>query len=933
MTSNAGTVAPSAGIDLAAAAALPPQEVLQRLGSSNSGLSDTEAADRLKQYGSNLVAVHRVRALAVLWGQLRNPLLLLLLAAAAVSGLTGDPTDAIIIAVIVALSVGLGFVNEYRAAMAVEQLHDRIRRQAVVWRDGRQQNVDVTLLVPGDVAALQIGDIVPADIRLLEADQLETDESVLTGESLPVSKDVAAVAGGADADLSSCVFMGTIVQQGSGRGVVVGTGASTAFGKIASGLADRPPKTGFQVGLSEFSKLLAAIAVVVAALVFIINVVLGRPPLQALLFSLAIAVGLTPELFPAIVSVSLSAGSRALAKRHVLVKRLVAIEDLGNIQVLFTDKTGTLTDGAITFSGAIGPDGKDAAEPFRLGLLDNEASMTDKGPVGGNPLDQALLRAAGDTPGAASDGGSSPPYRRLAILPFDHKRQMSSVLVTRQDRPPVLISKGAPEAVFARCKALPEGALATLEKLFADGERVVAVATRDLPAGTSAITTQDERQLTLAGFLTFADRPKPDAGAAVAQLSRLGVDVKIITGDNGVVAAKVCREIGIEVAGVMNGTDLAKLDDERLAAAIPGTTVFARISPDQKSRIITVARGAGKDVAFMGDGVNDAVAIHHADVGISVDSATDVAKDAADVVLLEKDLDVLATGVMEGRRIFANTMKYVLMATSSNFGNIFSAAGASLFLSFLPLLPSQILLNNLLYDTGQLAIPADNVDPEALARPAAWDIKFVRQFMYVFGPLSSVFDFITFWALLSLLHAGPTEFRSGWFVESIATQTLIIYVIRTRRIPFFRSRPSVPMMIVPTTAAAVGVALPFTALGHVLGFTPLPVGFFLVLVVLIVAYLVLVDVAKFLFYRAHDARPAPSAQPPPPGARPVTDRQRSARRLGRRAAPFTAHRLTAPGRWLVPRGSSNGAHTKAQAGQADAGDRAGATGSAASTPR
>ena len=422
MTSNAGTVAPSAGIDLAAAAALPPQEVLQRLGSSNSGLSDTEAADRLKQYGSNLVAVHRVRALAVLWGQLRNPLLLLLLAAAAVSGLTGDPTDAIIIAVIVALSVGLGFVNEYRAAMAVEQLHDRIRRQAVVWRDGRQQNVDVTLLVPGDVAALQIGDIVPADIRLLEADQLETDESVLTGESLPVSKDVAAVAGGADADLSSCVFMGTIVQQGSGRGVVVGTGASTAFGKIASGLADRPPKTGFQVGLSEFSKLLAAIAVVVAALVFIINVVLGRPPLQALLFSLAIAVGLTPELFPAIVSVSLSAGSRALAKRHVLVKRLVAIEDLGNIQVLFTDKTGTLTDGAITFSGAIGPDGKDAAEPFRLGLLDNEASMTDKGPVGGNPLDQALLRAAAGMPGAASETGGSPAYRRLAILPGEARR-------------------------------------------------------------------------------------------------------------------------------------------------------------------------------------------------------------------------------------------------------------------------------------------------------------------------------------------------------------------------------------------------------------------------------------------------------------------------------------------------------------------------------
>jgi Mg2+-importing ATPase len=468
----------------------------------------------------------------------------------------------------------------------------------------------------------------------------------------------------------------------------------------------------------------------------------------------------------------------------------------------------------------------------------------------------------------------------------------------------VLITKGAPEAVLARSQALPESAQATLDKLFADGERVIAVATRDLPAGTSAITTQDERQLTLAGFLTFADRPKPDAGAAVAQLSGLGVDVKIITGDNGVVAAKVCREIGIEVAGVVNGPDLAKLDDHGLAAVIPETTVFARVSPDQKSRIIVVARSTGKDVAFMGDGVNDAVAIHHADVGISVDSGTDVAKDAADVVLLEKDLGVLATGVMEGRRIFANTMKYVLMATSSNFGNIFSAAGASLFLAFLPLLPSQILLNNLLYDTGQLAIPADNVDPETLARPAAWDIKFVRHFMYIFGPLSSVFDFITFWILLSLLHADPTEFRTGWFVESIATQTLIIYVVRTRRTPFFRSRPSPPMLLVPTAAAAIGVALPFTGLSHVLGFTPLPAAFFLVLVVLIVAYMVLVDVAKALFYRAHDARPAvPSAQPPISGARPATD-LRSVRRFHRRAAPFTAHALTRPARWFLrPEGS------------------------------
>ncbi len=898
MTSTLDTVAPAAGLDLATAAVLAPDEVLKRLGSSDFGLSSQEAADRLSRDGPNVVSSHRVSALAILWGQLRNPLLLLLLVAALVSGLTGDATDAIIIAVIVALSVGLGFVNEYRAALAVQQLHSKIRHQAVVWRDGHQQNADVTQLVPGDVVALGIGQNVPADMRLLEADHLECDESVLTGESMPTSKAVAPVTGTgrADADLSSCAFMGTIVQQGSGRGVVVGTGSSTGFGKIASGLTDQPPETGFQAGLRSFSKMLATVAIVVTVLVFIINVVLGRPLLEALLFSLAIAVGMTPEMMPAIVSVSMSAGSRARAKKHVLVKRLVAIEDLGNVQILFTDKTGTLTDGAITFSQALGPAGKDAAEPFRLGLLCNEASMTDSGPVGGNPLDQALLKAA-STPGVAPAGGAAPAWRRLGILPFDHERQMCSVLVARPDGGPLLITKGAPEAVFARCPGVPEGAHSTLDKLFADGDRVVAVATRDLPAGTSAVTTEDERQLTLIGFLTFADRPKADAGAAVAQLSQLGVDVKIITGDNGVVAARVCRQIGIEVAGVMTGADLAKLDDKSLAAAIPGTTVFARVSPNQKSRIITAARSTGQDVAFMGDGVNDAVAIHHADVGISVDSATDVAKDAADVVLLEKDLGVLATGVMEGRRIFGNTMKYVLMATSSNFGNMFSAAGSSLFLKFLPMLPSQILLNNLLYDTGQLAIPTDNVDSEQLARPAAWDIRFVRHFMYVFGPLSSIFDFITFWILLSVLHAGPTEFRTGWFVESIATQTLIVYVIRTRRIPFLRSRPSLPMLFVPTGAAAIGIVLPYTPLSHVLGFTPLPLKFFLVLAVLIVIYMALVDLAKIPFYRVHRAQPA-TASP-----QPATDAQRSARQLRRRAAPYTIHRLTGPGRWLSPRRS------------------------------
>ncbi|HTN81144.1 MAG TPA: magnesium-translocating P-type ATPase [Acidimicrobiales bacterium] len=866
-----------APLDLGTAAALSGDEVLQRLDSSAAGLASTEASRRLDRVGPNAVQTHTVSAASILVNQLRNPLLLLLLAAAAVSGFTGDATDSIIIGVIVALSVGLGFLNEYRAAKAVEALHDKVTHTAQVWRDGTEDDVDVTQLVPGDVVALRIGEIVPADLRLLEANDLECDESLLTGESMPVAKSTTPVTPGADVPLSSCLEMGTIVHAGSGRGVVVRTGAATDFGKIAKGLDATPPQTAFEAGLSKFSKMLAAVAVVVAALVVIINVVLGRTFLEALMFSLAIAIGMTPEMMPAVVTLSLSAGSRALADKRVLVKRLGAIEDLGNVQILFTDKTGTLTEGKITFKDALDAAGAESTEPLRLGLLCNEAAMTTDGPVGGNDLDQALLLAGRD-PKYASLGSDVAGYRRLGTLPFDNGRQMSSVLVTDAGGVPTLITKGAPEALIARCSGVPSTVQTTLQRLFEDGERVVAIASRSLP-GSSAPTTQDERDLTFSGFLTFFDRPKPDAGSAVKQLHDLGIEVKIITGDNGIVAAKVCNDIGITVHNVMNGPELAKLDDAALAKAIPDTTVFARIDPEQKSRIIKAARADGTDVAFMGDGVNDAVALRTADVGISVDTGTDVAKDAADVVMLDKDLDVLATGISEGRRVFTNTMKYVLMASSSNFGNMFSAAGASLIVSYLPMLPSQILLNNLLYDTGQLAIPTDNVDPEAVARPATFDVAFIRRFMFVFGSISSIFDFLTFWVMLSWLGAGMLEFRTGWFVESILTQTLIVYVIRTRRVPFFRSRPSVPMIVAPLGAAAIGVALPFTGLSDALGFTALPVRFLVVLAVMIVLYAGVVEVAKIVFYRS--ATPKASAVP-------STTPVREKREVRRRASGFTA---------------------------------------------
>jgi Mg2+-importing ATPase len=860
---------------LADAARGTSAEVLETLGTTERGLTGAAARERLARVGPNLIAQRRITAFDVLGAQLRNPLLWLLLGAAAISGLTGDPAGAAIIAVIVGLSVGLGFVNEYRSAQALAALHGDIHYSAVVWRDGVQQAVDVTELVPGDVVGLTVGAVVPADLRLLETAALECDEAVLTGESQATAKSATpTLVGESTSDMTSCAFMGTIVRQGAGRGVVVATGATTSFGAIAVGLDAPQAETAFQVGLRDFSKLLVRVAAALTIGILVVNIAFHRPLIEAVLFSIAIAIGITPQLLPAIVSVSLASGSRALARKRVLVKRLVTIEDLGNIDLLFCDKTGTLTEGEITFGQALDPRGSPAMRALMLGLVCNEATATGDGPVGGNALDRALW-AAPEVTGLmlAPDGPGG--LERTGLLPFDHERQLASVVVRDGAGATTLVTKGAPETVLARCADVPHESVAVLERLFEDGARVVAVASRPV-SGLVVPSAADERDLRLEGFLTFADNPKADAGPSIARLNDLGVDVKLITGDNGAVAAKVCRDIGVSVGRVVSGAELEALDDHGLAGVLPATTVFARVSPEQKARVVRVARTLHTDVAFLGDGVNDAVALHAADVGISVESGSDVAKDAADIVLLDKDLGVLADGVMEGRRIFANTMKYVLMATSSNFGNMFSAAGASLFLSFLPMLPSQILLNNLLYDVGQLAIPTDRVDAEALARPAAWDIGFVRRFMAVFGPLSSIFDFLTFFVMLDVLGAGQHEFRTGWFVESLATQTLVVFVIRTRRVPFVSSRPSRAMIALPLACAATGAILPLTPLAPLLGFTALPLSFFAILVAMLVAYLALVEFAKRWFYRAQEQR----------DSQPRSRRENHRRHFSRRAARF-----------------------------------------------
>jgi P-type Mg2+ transporter len=844
--SDARTASAPDGLPVEEAAALPADDVLARLGSTRDGLSAAEAADRARTSGPNAVRTHRARALPILARQFRNAVLLLLAATALAAFLLGDRTDAIVIGVILALSVGLGFGNEYRAARAADALHSSVRHTAVVLREGRATQIDVTALVPGDVVRLQLGEVVPADLRLLDITGLQCEESVLTGESLPVDKEPAPVpADAALGDLRSCAFMGTVVHAGAGTGVVVATGGRAAFGRIALGLGEREPETDFQVGLRQFSVLLLKVALVLTVLILGTNLVLQRPLIDSVLFSLAIAVGITPQLLPAVVATSLATGSRRLAQQKVLVKRLVAIEDLGDLDILVTDKTGTLTDGRISFTAALDPAGTADDDVLRLGLLATEADPRDGalGAVGGNALDAALWAAAGDGEPARAVGRTT----RLGLLPFDHDRQLTTTVVRTPDDALRLVVKGAPEAVLAGCVDVPAAAAATLHGLFAAGSRVLAVASR--PASEPGDPTPaDERDLVLAGFLVFVDRPKASAAASLRRLADLGIQVKVCTGDNPVVAEKVCADLGLVSGGTLTGADLARMDEAALDAAVEATTVFARVSPEQKARIVRLLRRRGRAVGFLGDGVNDALALHAADVGISVDTATDVAKDAADVVLLEKDLGVLADGVAGGRRIFANTIKYVLMGTSSNFGNMFSMAAASAVLPFLPLLPDQILLNNLLYDSSQLAIPTDRVDPEQLRAPSHWDLALIRRFMLFFGPISSLFDFLTFALLLGAFSAGPELFRAGWFAESLATQTLVIVVIRTRRTPFFRSRPSRPLLAAALAVVLTGVALPFTGLGAVLGFAPPPVVFLLALAGIVIVYLGLVDVSKQIFF-------------------------------------------------------------------------------------
>ena len=830
---------------------LPQDKLLHALHSSHEGLTELAARRRLRLYGPNTVGERaHPSGLRVLLRQFESPLIVILVIAALIAAALQDWSNSIIILAIVLGSGIMSFVQEFRASQAVEALRARVRVTCAVLRGGRNENVPALNVVPGDVVMLSAGDLIPADGVVLEAKDFFVSQAALTGESYPVEKAPAAAPEGATvAERGNCVFMGTSVRSGTARMVVVQTGLDTVFGSIADRLRLRAPETEFERGLRRYGYLLMRIMLAMALAVFAANVLLARPPVDSLLFAIALAVGMSPELLPAIVTITLAQGARQMAARGVIVRRLAAIENLGSMDMLCTDKTGTLTEGVLRLDAALDADGKPSASALQAALL-NASLQTGLA----NPLDQAIV-AAGQARKIDVAG-----YRKLDEVPYDFTRKRLSVLVQPQNGAPVLITKGALEEVLAICGTvardgvsapLDAAARTQIEKLFADysgsGFRVLAVARKEMP-GKTACTRADETALIFIGLLRFLDPPKEDVQRTLADLLTLGIHVKVITGDNRLVAAHVGQAVGIAEPTVLTGRELNELHDEALWHMAERADIFAEIDPNQKERIVLALKKRGHVVGYLGDGINDAPALHAADVGISVDQAVDVAKEAADFVLLEHDLDVLGEGVEQGRVTFANTLKYISITTSANFGNMISMAAASLVLPFLPLLAKQILLNNFLSDIPAMAIAGDNVDREWIERPRRWSIRDLRTFMAVFGSVSSIFDFLTFGVLILVFAAGEELFRTGWFVESLVTQLATVLVIRTYR-PFYRSLPGKYLSALALAMMIVAVLLPYMPGLSIFGFVPLPPQLLASLLGISILYVSAVELAKWLLYR------------------------------------------------------------------------------------
>jgi P-type Mg2+ transporter len=844
--------------DLEEASRLAPDELLLRLGASSEGLTRHEAAARLAAFGRNALSGERGFApLRRMLQLLFSPLPVLLLALAVVVQLSGEVRGAAVIAVIVLLSVLLAWVEEFRSGRAAERLRAMVHTTATVMRRDRRESatgkaheIPLARVVPGDIVHLAAGDLVPADVRLISTKDLFVDQSSLTGESMPVEKSVQASGPRPVLELPNIGFMGTHAVSGSATALVVATGPHTSFAAVAAAITEAGEVSSFDQGVRRFIWLMIRIMLVMVPLVFLINGLSKGNWVEAFLFALAVAVGLTPEMLPMIVAVNLAKGALAMSRRRVIVKRLNSIQNLGAMDVLCTDKTGTLTQNKVILERHVDVFGIESRRVLELAYLNSHFQSGLR-----NLLDVAILQHA-----EMREHGEIPSrYRKIDEVPFDFQRRRMSVMVAEEGAAHLLICKGAVEEILDACSHVEEGGrslaitaahredlLPVIRDLNEEGFRVIAVAYKAMSASKTSCSGVDESGLVLAGYIAFLDPPKETAGAAVQALTRHGVGVRVLTGDNEIVTRKICRMVGIDPGRVVSGDQVESLDDAKLAELAERTSVFARLAPGQKAKIIAALRRNGHVVGYLGDGINDGPALKAADVGVSVDAGADIAKESADIILLEKSLLVLDEGVTEGRRVFANILKYIKMGASSSFGNMLSVVGASAFLPFLPMAPVQILLNNLLYDASQTALPTDNVDPDYLEQPRKWDIGNIGRYVLAFGPVSSLFDYATYFSLLGFFGAGGNAslFQTGWFVESLLSQLLVVHVIRTRGIPFLESRPSGTLLATTVALCAIGVWLPSSAMAGALGFTPLPAGYWGALAAILACYLLLTQWVK-----------------------------------------------------------------------------------------
>ena len=827
---------------------LPIGELYSQLNSSAQGLTSGEAEEQRKRYGRNDIAGSKKRpAIFQFLEQFTNPLVIILLFAACISLIVHEITNAVIIISIILISVILDFFQRYKAESAAELLIKKIVTRASVHRDGKVQEIPIVDLVPGDLISLAAGDMIPADARLLKSRDFFVNESSLTGEPYPVAKnDTLSDPGKSLAEAENYVFLGTSVISGTADAIITRTGLSTEYGKIAKTLVQRPPETEFEHGLKQFSYLMSKFVFSLVIIVFFVNSLFKQDIIESLLFSVALAVGMTPELLPMILSLNMTKGAIAMSAKGAIVKHPESIQNFGSMDILCTDKTGTLTENKIALMKHLDTEGNDNEKVLLFSYINSYFHTGLK-----NPLDEAIIAFQSEDTGK---------YQKVDEIPFDFIRRRTSVVVSGETGH-LLITKGAPEETLSICSSIEkdgsvspltdtdrEMVLALYKRQSREGFRTLAVCYRILAGDQEQYTINDEEGMVILGLVTFIDPPKESAKESVNLLAASGIELKILTGDDELVTQKTCELIGLPVKGVLSGREIEHMDQETLSRVVEDITIFSRVTPVQKNLVMNSLKRNGHVVGFMGDGINDAPSIREADVGISVENAVDIAKESADIILLKNDLRILHEGVLEGRKTFGNTMKYILMGTSSNFGNMFSVAGSSVFLAFLPMLPIQILLNNLLYDISESTIPTDNVDESYIQSPKKWDLEFIKKFIFVFGPISSLFDILTFCILLFIFNADASLFQTAWFIESICTQTLIIFVIRTRIVPFYKSKPSTLLMISTVLIVAVACILPFTIIGKIFGFVQPPFSFFVVLAGLIAGYLVLVEVTKKWFY-------------------------------------------------------------------------------------